>query len=114
MWKNETRQYKVQILARHDQEQRSMVAKSGHETQCCRRFDKAVNQQLRRKMLTTLKIELLETSKDQLSINLIDCKNKLMGAEDSDARSPGRQSKHWAHEHREGRDGKFGNLVRAS
>ena len=44
--------------------------------------------------MTTLKIELLETSKEQLSINLIDCKNKLMGAEDSDASSPGRQPKY--------------------
>ena len=40
-------------------------------------------------MLTTLKIELLETSKEQLSMNLIVCKNNLMGAEDSDAGSLG-------------------------
>ena len=50
-------------------------------------------------MLTTLKIELLEISKEQLSINLIDCKNKLMGAEDSDAGSLGPQSKYWTQEH---------------
>ena len=95
---------------------------------------KTVNQHVLRNMLTTLKIELLETSREQLSINLIDCKNKLMGAEDSDVRSPerlskywtqedpdafprgressdagspGRQSKHWAHEHC---DGLFGKL----
>ena len=49
-------------------------------------------------MLTTLKIALLETSKEQLSINLIVCKNNLMGAEDSDAGSPERQSKYWAQE----------------
>ena len=52
---------------------------------------KTVNQHLLRNMLTTLKIEQLETSKEQLSINLIGCKNNLMGAEDSDASSPGRQ-----------------------
>ena len=40
MWKNEPHQCKVQILARRDHEPRSTVAKSGHETQCCRRFDK--------------------------------------------------------------------------
>ena len=55
---------------------------------------KTVNQHVPRNMLTTLKIELLETSKEHLSINLIVCKNKLMGAEDSDAGSPGRQSKY--------------------
>ena len=49
-------------------------------------------------MLTTLKIALLETSKEQLSINLIVCKNNLMGAEDSDAAVPERQSKYWAQE----------------
>ena len=59
---------------------------------------KTVNQHVVRNTLTTLKIELLETSKEQLSINLIDCKNKLMGAEDSDAGSPGRQSKYWTQE----------------
>ena len=48
-----------------------------------------------RTMLTTLKIELLETSQEQLSSNLIVCKNNLMGAKNSDARSPGRQSKYW-------------------
>ena len=37
-----------------------------------------------------------------MSINLIDCKNKLAGAEDSDAGSPGRQSKFWTQEHRDG------------
>ena len=63
---------------------------------------KTVNQHVLRNMLTTLKIELLETSKEKLSINLIDCKNKLMGAEDSDAGSPWRQSKCWTQEHREG------------
>ena len=63
---------------------------------------KTVNQHVLRNMLTTLKIELLETSKEQLSINLIDCENKLMGAEDSDAGSPGRQSKNWTQEHRDG------------
>ena len=31
---------KVQVLARRDHETRSMVAKSGNETQCCRRLDK--------------------------------------------------------------------------
>ena len=46
---------------------------------------KTMNQHVLRNMLTTLKIELLETSKEQLSINLIVCKNNLMGAEDSDA-----------------------------
>ena len=66
-----------------------------HETQCCRRLDK---ESKLRNMLTTLNIELLETSKEQLSINLIDCKNKLMGAEDSDAGSPRRQSKYWTQE----------------
>ena len=49
-------------------------------------------------MLTTLKIELSETSKEQLSMNLIVCKNNLMGAEDSDAGSRGRQSKYWTQE----------------
>ena len=63
---------------------------------------KTVNQHVLRNMLTTLKIELLETSKEQLSINLIVCKNKLMGAENSDASSPGRQSKYWTHEYRDG------------
>ena len=63
---------------------------------------KTVNQHVLRNMLTTLKIELFETSKEQLSINLIDCKNKLMGAEDLDAGSPGRQSKCWTQEHCEG------------
>ena len=53
-------------------------------------------------MLTTLKIELLETGKEQLSTTLIVCKNELMGAEDSDAGSPGRQSKYWTQEHRDG------------
>ena len=60
---------------------------------------KTVNQHVLKNMLTTLKIELLETSKEQLSINLIVCKNNLMGAEDSDAGSPGRQSKCWTQEH---------------
>ena len=59
---------------------------------------KTVNQHVLRNMLTTPKIELLETSKEQLSINLIVCKNNLMGAEDSDAGSPGRQSKYWTQE----------------
>ena len=63
---------------------------------------KTVNQHVLRNMLTTLKIELLETSKEQLSINLIVCKNKMMGAENSDAGSPGRQSKFWTQEHRDG------------
>ena len=63
---------------------------------------KTVNQHVLRNMLTTLKIELLETSKEQLSINLIACKNKLMGAGDSDAGSPGHQSKCRTQEHREG------------
>ena len=61
-----------------------------------------VNQHVLRNMLTTLKIELLETSKEQLFINLIVCKNNLMGAEDSDAGSSGRQSKYWTQEHRDG------------
>ena len=65
-------------------------------------------------MLTTLKIELLETSKEQLSIYLIVCKNKLMGAEDPDAGSPGRQSKHWAHEHCDGLFGKNGRKASKS
>ena len=59
---------------------------------------KTVNQLVLRNMLTTLKTELLETSKEQLSINLIVCKNKLMGAEESDAGSPVRQSKCWTQE----------------
>ena len=50
---------------------------------------KTVNQHVPRNMLTTLKIELLETSKEQLSIDLIVYKNKLMGAEDSDSDSLG-------------------------
>ena len=63
---------------------------------------KTVNQHVLRNMLTTLKIELMETSKEQLFINLIVSKDKLMGADDSDADSPGRQSKYWTREHREG------------
>ena len=31
---------KNMVLARRDHEPRSMVEKNGHETQCCRRFDK--------------------------------------------------------------------------
>ena len=62
---------------------------------------KTVNQHVLRNMLTTLKIELLEPSKEQLSTDLIVCKNKLMGAEDSDVGSPGRQSKYWTQEHRD-------------
>ena len=63
---------------------------------------KTVNQDVLRNLLSTLKIELVESSKEQLSINLIDCENKLMGAEDSDAGSLGRQSKYWTQEHRDG------------
>ena len=40
MWKDETHQCEVQVFARRDHEPRSMVAKSGHETHCCRRLDK--------------------------------------------------------------------------
>ena len=59
-----------------------MVAKSGHDRQCCRRFDKDSNQQVLRNMLTTLKIELLETTHKQVSIKLIvarSIQNELMG-----------------------------------
>ena len=63
---------------------------------------KTMNQHVLRNMLTTLKIELLETSKEQLSMNLIVCKNMLMGAEDLDAGHSGRQSKCWTQEHRDG------------
>ena len=40
---------------------------------------KTVNQQVLRNMLTTPKIELLETSKEQLSINLIVCEEQANG-----------------------------------
>ena len=53
-------------------------------------------------MLTTLKIELLETSKEHVSINLIVCKNNLIGAKDSDGGSPVSQPKFWTQEHRDG------------
>ena len=46
---------------------------------------KTGNQRVLRNMLTTLKTEQMETSREQLSSNLIDCKNKLINAEDSDA-----------------------------
>ena len=59
---------------------------------------KIVNQHVLRNMLTTLKIEQLETSKEVLSIDLIVCKNNLMGAEDSNAGSPGRHSKYLTRE----------------
>ena len=61
---------------------------------------KTVHQHVLRNMLTTLKMEQL--SKQARNINLLVCKNKLMGAEDSDASSPGRQSKYRTQEHRDG------------
>ena len=79
-----------------------MVTKRGHETHCCRRLDKDSKSTRADEHVDLNEIELLETSKELLSTNLIDCKNKLMGAEDSDAGSPGRQSKCWPQEHREG------------
>ena len=78
------------------------LRKVGTKNNVAECLTKTVNQHVLRNMLTTLKIELLETSKEQLSINLIICKNKLMGAENSYAGSPGRQSKYWTQEHRDG------------
>ena len=40
MWRDETHQCEIQVFARRDHKPRSMVTKSGHETQCCRRLDK--------------------------------------------------------------------------
>ena len=78
------------------------VRKVGTKNNVAGGLTKTVNQHVLRNMLTTLKIELLETSKEQLSTNLIVCKNNLMGAEDSEAGSLGRQSKFWTQEHRDG------------
>ena len=98
MLKNETHQRETQVFARRDHEPRSV----GTKNNVADGLTKTVNQHVLKNMLTTLKIELLETSKEQLSMNLIVCKNKLMGAKDSDAGSPGRQSKYWTQEYRDG------------
>ena len=80
MWKIETHQHEIQVT-----NQEVWLQKVGTKNNIADGLSKTVNQHVLRNMLTTLKIELLETSKEQLSINLIVCKNKLMGAEDSDA-----------------------------
>ena len=63
MWKNEKHQCKVQV---------SRTKKYGcekwAETPCCQRLDKTVHQQVLRNMLTTLKIEQLEPTHEQVSI----------------------------------------------
>ena len=92
--------------------QRSMVAKSGHETQRCRRFDKGSQ--------STSAKEHFDHTENRVVGNYHTCVHQLdrghKYSERADrwtkvhAGSPGRQSKYWPHEHREG----FGNLVRAS
>ena len=118
MWKNEAHQCEEKVLARRDHEPRSMVEKKvGTKNNVADGLTKAVNQQVLGNILTILKIELLETTHKHVSINLIVAKsiqNELMGEPKSDACSRGRQSKYWAHERREEREGKFGKLVRAS
>ena len=63
---------------------RSRTKKSGYDRVDTKINDadgltKTVNKHVTRNMLTTLKIELLETSKDHVSMNLIVCENNLIG-----------------------------------
>ena len=55
MSKNETHQYKIQMLARRDHEPRRMVAKVGKKHNVADGLTKSVNQQVPSDMLTTLK-----------------------------------------------------------
>ena len=102
MWKMKHISVKYRDLQDAITNQEVWLRKVGTKNNVADGLTKTVNQHVLKNMLTTLKIELLETGKEQLSNNLIVCKNKLMGAEDSDAGSPGRQSKYWTQEHRDG------------
>ena len=91
---------------------RSMVSKSGHETQCHPRFEKSSE--------STSAQEHVDRAENRTIGNFMrTCVHQLdrrtsSWVNRSRRLQPGRQSKYWAHEHRQRRERSFGKLARAS
>ena len=91
---------------------RSMVAKSGHETQCRPWFERSTE--------STSAQEHVDRAENRVVENYIQtCVHQLdrrtsSWMNRSRRLQPGRQSKYWAHEHRQRRERSFGKLARAS
>ena len=89
MWKNETHQREIQVFARRDHKPRSLVTKSGHEKQCCRRLDED-SESTRAKEHVDHTENRAVGNKQGTHVHQPD----RLQEEDLDAGSPGRQSKY--------------------